>query len=177
MTKPNRQLVIALATLLLASLACNTIMGGSTRPTELPVDIQPTEESPIIDVEPTVEQPLDTPTKPPIGGGDTSGGDTTGGGGGNPSSEWPLPGNITNFVEAAGVTNFQTDMPFDDVVKFYQDEFASAGYTERDLLHTVTSGVFSMVFDGHPSGQQIAVQGVDLGDGTVNVNISLQTIP
>jgi hypothetical protein len=170
MNKPNRYILIALATILLASLACNTIMGGgaTTRPTE--VIIEPTAEEPIIDVFPTETQPGEVATKPPIGGGDT-------GGGGNPQSEWPLPGTVTNFVEAGGSTNFQTDMAFDDVVKFYQTEFANAGYTERDLLHVVSTGVFSMVFDGHSSGQQIAVQGVDLGDGTVNVNISLQTIP
>lgn len=169
MTKPNRYIFIALAALLLASLACSAILGGSAtaQPTDVPFNIEPTADGP---VEPTPEQPVDTPTKPPIGGGDT-------GGGGNPESEWPLPGSVTNFVEAGGSTNFQTDMAFDDVVKFYQAEFANAGYAERDLLHVVSNGVFSMVFDGHASGQQITVQGVDLGDGTVNVNISLQTIP
>lgn len=178
MTKPNRYIFIALATLLLASLACNTIMGGgtTTRPTDIPIDVQPTDEGPIIDVEPTAEQPVEVATKPPIGGGDTTGG-STGGGSGNPDSEWPLPGTVTNFILAGGVSNFQTDMAFDDVIAFYQTEFANAGYTERELLHVVSPGVFSMVFDGHASGQQIAVQGVDLGDGTVNVNISLQTIP
>lgn len=170
MNKPNRHILIALATVLLASLACNTILGGSAtaQPTDAPFNIEPTAEGP---VEPTPEQPVDAPTKPPIGGGDT------GGGGSNPQSEWPLPGTVTNFVEAGGSTNFQTDLAFDEVIKFYQAEFANAGYTERGLLHVVSTGVFSMVFDGHASGQQIAVQGVDLGDGTVNVNISLQTIP
>ncbi len=171
MNKPNRYIFIALATLLLASLACNTIMGGSsvTQATDEPFVIEPTVGEPQIDIFPTETEPGEVATKPPIGGGDT--------GGGNPESEWPLPGNVINYTFVAGNTNFQTDYTFDDVLTFYTDEFTNAGYTERDLLHVVTDGVFSMVWDGHASGQQIAVQAVDLGDGTVNVNISLQTIP
>jgi hypothetical protein len=33
-----------------------------------------------------------------------------------------------------------------------------------------------MVWDGHPSGKAIVVQGVDLGDGSVNVNIRLEDV-
>ena len=54
--------------------------------------------------------------------------------------------------------------------------FGKQGYTERELLTTVTDGVFSFVFDGHESGQAIVIQGVDLGDGSVNVNISFQDV-
>jgi hypothetical protein len=33
-----------------------------------------------------------------------------------------------------------------------------------------------MVFDGHESGKAIVVQGVDLGDGMVNISIRLEDV-
>jgi hypothetical protein len=56
------------------------------------------------------------------------------------------------------------------------DSFTSSGYTERTILTVTSETTFSMVFDGHESGQAIVVQGVDFGDGTVNVNIRLEDV-
>jgi len=33
-----------------------------------------------------------------------------------------------------------------------------------------------MVFDGDPSGKAVVIQGVDLGDGTVNVSMRLEDV-
>jgi len=33
-----------------------------------------------------------------------------------------------------------------------------------------------MVFDGHPNGKSIVVQGVDLGNGTTNINIRFEDV-
>jgi hypothetical protein len=34
-----------------------------------------------------------------------------------------------------------------------------------------------MVFDGHSSGKSVVIQGVDLGSGTLNINIRLENVP
>ena len=62
------------------------------------------------------------------------------------------------------------------MLKFYRDEYVSRGYTERALLTTVSDGVFSIVFDGDPSGKAVVIQSVDLGDGSCTVAISLTDV-
>jgi len=62
------------------------------------------------------------------------------------------------------------------VVAFYRDAFKSAGYVERDILTGISEDTFSIVWDGHPSGKAIVVQGVDLGDGRVNVNVRFEDV-
>jgi hypothetical protein len=62
----------------------------------------------------------------------------------------------------------------DEVVAFYRDEFGKQGLTERDSM-TVTMGqLFTLVFDGDPSGKAISVSGADMGDGTTAVTIVKQ---
>ncbi len=67
-------------------------------------------------------------------------------------------------------------MSLDEAMKFYMETLTSSGYTERPILTVTSDTTFSMVFDGHESGKAIVVQGVDLGDGMVNVNIRLEDI-
>lgn len=148
-------LLTAAAALLLVSLACQTLTGGiSTEPQSLPP------------ADATEGEPPVATTEAESGPGFSYGGD----------SEFPMPDDATNVVAVAGTLNFQTKLSLDDVLKFYRDTYTAQGYTERELLTTVTDGVFSIVFDGDPSGQAVVIQGVDLGDGTVNVNISLQDV-
>jgi hypothetical protein len=71
---------------------------------------------------------------------------------------------------------YYTKMSLEDVMKFYRDEYASRGYTERELLTVVNGGVFSMVFDGDPSGNAVVIQSVDLGDGSRTVAIRLEDV-
>ena len=145
--KHNR-LLLVIATLLIASLACGLFGGGSS----------------------------DSGTDGVPGEVPSSGG-SAGGSSGTYETEFPLPANVDNFMDLGdGAINYQTSMSLNDVVKFYRDAFASAGYAERDITTSITDTTFSIVWDGHPNGKAIVVQGVDLGDGTVNVNVRFEDV-
>jgi hypothetical protein len=122
-----------------------------------------------------------------IGGGGEGGGDEDVGspaeepktyGSGGVKTEFPLPKKYDNLLETgpreAGI-NFQTPMSIDELMEFYREEFGEKlGYTERDYLTNQTESTFQLVFDGHPGGVPIVIQGVDLGNGTTNVNIGFE---
>jgi len=112
------------------------------------------------------------------GGGGSSGvGDSpsSAGGSGKYDTEFPLPSNVDNFMKLENASiNYQTSMKLTEVIDFYRDAFKNAGYVERDILTGITEDTFSIVWDGHPSGKAIVVQGVDLGNGNVNVNVRLE---
>ncbi|MEK6752041.1 MAG: hypothetical protein AABZ00_07225 [Chloroflexota bacterium] len=147
---------LAILALVFASLACQSVMGGGN-------DVDQIESLP------TEVNTDDLPTAPPGSSDDTgspSGGD----------SEFPMPDDAKNIVSVAGTVNYQTNLSLEEAMAFYRDYYGKQGFTERELLTTVTDGVFSFVFDGDASGKAIVIQGVDLGDGSVNVNISLQDI-
>jgi hypothetical protein len=150
------------AVLLLISLACtcfgSTAIGQTPPPNAVTVE---TATEVFIEDEPT--DVVDEPTEPS-------------GDGGNFDTEFPVPDDAQNFTNAAGNVNFQTEMSIDDVLAYYRDAFTSQGYTERDLLTAITDTTFSIVFDGHESGDAIVVQAVDLGNGTTNVNIRLEDV-
>ncbi|MBE0684061.1 MAG: hypothetical protein IH589_19335 [Anaerolineales bacterium] len=147
---------LAILALVLASLACQTVVGGGNGVDQ-------------VENLPPVDNPEEFSTASPESSDDfgfSFEGD----------SEFPTPDDATNVVSVAGTVNYQTKLSLDEVMAFYRDYYGKQGFTERDLLTTVTDGVFSFVFDGHESGKAIVIQGVDLGDGTVNVNISLQDV-
>jgi len=150
-------ILLAIVALVLSSLACQTLTGGGGgfNPTDVPqIDSG------------DVEVPTATPVT-------TDGGNITVGG----DSEFPMPDDAVNVINMGNdVTNFQTKLSLEEGMKFYRDKFGALGYTERDLLTVTSATTFSMVFDGHESGKAIVVQGVDLGDGTVNISISLQDV-
>ena len=119
------------------------------------------------------------------GGGDNSGigGDSpdspssSPGGTGKYGTEFPLPPKVENFMNLGDdVINYQTPMELTDVVDFYRDEFGKAGYKERPILTVIDDNTFSMVWDGHPDGKAIVVQGVDLGNGNMNVNVRFEDV-
>ncbi len=146
-------ILLAILVLVFASLACQMITGDGSG----------------VDQTAPVDNPDDSPTAVPASSGDDNysfGGD----------SDFPMPDDAKNVVSVAGTVNYQTTLSLDEVMDFYRDIFGKQGYSERELLTTVTDGVFSFVFDGHESGQAIVIQGVDLGDGSVNVNISFQDV-
>ena len=147
-------ILFAIFALVLASLACQTLAGGggSSAP-ELP---PPSDSS----------------------GGESQPGENNDSGGGTSGveSEFPMPDGAMNIQEMGGSTNFQVKMTMDEAMKFYMNALTNQGYTERSLLTVTSETTFSMVFDGHESGKAIVVQGVDLGDGTVNVNIRLEDV-
>jgi len=150
-------ILLAVTALVFSSLACQAIAGGG--------DTEGVEEPQMPEAQSGGE--VEVPTIPPVSSDD--GGITVGG-----KSEFPLPDGATNITDMGGTTNFQAKMSLDEAMKFYMDKFTSSGYTERSILTVTSDTTFSMVFDGHESGKAIVVQGVDLGDGSVNVNIRLE---
>jgi hypothetical protein len=91
------------------------------------------------------------------------------------NTEFPLPTDISNFMDiGSDAINFQAKMSLKDAIAFYRDSFAKIGYKERELNTAITDATFNLVFDGHASGKAIVVQGVDLGDGSVNISIRFE---
>ncbi|MGD8403323.1 MAG: hypothetical protein PVJ21_06660 [Anaerolineales bacterium] len=138
--KRNR-VILFLAVLVIASLACGFFGGGDGTGVNAPGTVSPSTGS---------EEEAE-------------------------SYDFPTPPDTQNLTEmGTGGINFQTSMSLDEVVTFYRNAFESSGYNERDILTVINDTTFSIVWDGHPSGQAIVVQGVDLGDGTVNVNVHFE---
>ena len=110
-------------------------------------------------------------------GGGGGAGAGAGGAAGSYDTQFPLPNSVSNFTASAdGAINFQTKMSIEDAIAFYRDALASAGLTERTINTAITETTFSLVFDGDPSGKALVVQGVDLGNGTTNVNIRYEDV-
>lgn len=149
-------ILLAITALIIASLACQTLMGGGSSSTE--EELPPFEYS---GDDSATEEPSTESEESEFSFGD---------------SEFPVPSDATNVFDVAGTVNYQTNLSLDEVLAFYRDEYGKQDLTERELLTTVSDGVFSIVFDGDPSGKAVVIQGVDLGDGTVNVTITLQDI-
>jgi len=154
MTK-KLSILFAILVLILASLACQTLSGGGGG---------------------------DVPELPAPGNDGWSETDPQESGGENKSgasafeSEFPIPNGAINVQDLGGSTNFQAKMTLEEAITFYQEEFTEKGYAERPILHVTSETTINMVFDGHESGKAIIVQGVDMGDGTVNINIRLEDI-
>ncbi len=109
-----------------------------------------------------------------LGGGGASVGSAAGGG---YNTKFPLPASVKNFTgQADGQVNFQTSLSLKDTIAFYRDALGKAGLKERPINTAITDTTFSLVFDGDPSGKAIVVQGVDLGNGTTNVNIRYESV-
>jgi len=147
--KLNRT-ILFLAILVTASLACGFLGGGSGGSEE----VLPSGDSAPEEVSPSTGSEEESESY---------------------DNEFPTPPDVQNFMDLGpGGINFQTSLSLDEVVAFYRDAFESAGFDERDITTVINDTNFSIVWDGHPSGQAIVVQGVDLGDGTVNVNVRFE---
>lgn len=156
----NDKWLLAMAVLIVASLACRTLTGERNAPaTEFPAPSSGGDGDSGI------------PSLPGGSGGDDSG---------NPSPDselFPMPSDAENVITMGDETViFQTKMSLDEAMNFYRDAYGKQGYSERGLLTITSDTTFSMVFDGHSSGKAIVVQGVDLGDGSINITISLQDV-
>jgi len=142
------RILLAIVVLVFASLACQGLGGGGSSPSGVPEsgDVNP-------------------PSSSDSGGGSDNSSD----------SEFPMTDDAFNVLDVGdGTLLYYTKMSGEDVMNFYRDEYTSRGYTERELLTVVSGGVFSMVFDGDPSGKAIVIQSVDLGDGSRTVTIRLE---
>lgn len=152
-------ILLAILALVLASLACQAVTGGGN-------DIDQIESVPPVDNSGDTTIVTPEATEELIDPGFLFGGD----------SEFPLPDDSMNVLNVAETVNYQTKLSLEEVMAFYRDIYGKQGFTEREILTNVEGGTFSFVFDGHPSGKAIVIQGVDLGDGTVNVNIRYEDV-
>lgn len=152
----RKQIFLALAVLMLVSLACNALTGGGGEG--------------------------DAPVAP--SGGDLpatavpqDGSSNDGGNAGTSASGFPITADAYNVTDLGdGNVFYYSKLPQDEILKFYRDEYVSRGYVERALLTSVSDNVFNIVFEGDPSGKAVVIQSVDLGDGSCTVVISLTDV-
>jgi len=154
--------LFAVISLVLASLACQTVMGGGNDfdPPVMP-DVQDMPDLPQAD------DGVEVPTVPPV----TTDGDgsvTVGG-----ESEFPKTSDASNVISAPDMLTFQTKLSSDDVIKFYRDEFDKQGYKEDSSMAITFGKTFTLAFNGHKSGKVIYVVGADAGDGSIYVTVTL----
>lgn len=152
--------LVALVVLVLASLACQTVMGGpqvpqnpQNPPQQVPQNEDNGNES--------------APTEAPQDNGSDNGGSQS-------SNGFPMPSDATNVVEAQDTLIFETTMSTDDLLAFYRDAYGKQGLTERTSMTVVMGQIFTIVFDGDPSGKAISIAGADSGKGTTVVTLTKQ---
>jgi len=147
------RIYLAIAALVVASLACQSVLGGRD---EMPT--APSNES----------------TQPTASSNDDSSSDTV-----TTSTDFPITSDAFNLTEIGdGSIVYYTKLSMDDALKFYREEYTARGYKEREILTVVdsASGTFSIVFDGDPSGKAVVIQSVDLGDGSRTIAIRLEDV-
>ncbi|HET9908146.1 MAG TPA: hypothetical protein VFQ23_15955 [Anaerolineales bacterium] len=151
----NFRILFAAAILVLVSLACQRLSGGSGGGGNEPLSPTSVGDS---------STPAVAPTEP-SGNGNTS------------STGFPMTADAYDVTEIGdGSLLYYTNLSLEEVMTFYRAEYTSQGYTEREILTVVSDGVFSMVFDGDPSGKGVVIQSVDLGDGSRTVAIRLEDV-
>lgn len=154
------RIYLAVALLMLASLACQTLTGGGGN-------------QPVVTTEPGNSSPPAIATQAVTQ--DTGSGDNTS------DTGFPMTADAYNITEIGdGSLLYYTNLSLEEVMAFYRAEYTSRGYTEREVLTVVdaNTGVFSMIFDGDPSGKSVVIQSVDLGqgDGSRTVAIRLEDV-
>lgn len=146
------RIYLAIAVLVLASLACQAVTGG-------PDNGSPSSGS---GTEPTQE---------------SSNSNSSSGSGSNVESDFPMTPDAYNVTDIGdGSLLFYTKLSQDEALDFYRETYTDKGYTEREILTSVSDGVFSIVFDGDPSGKAVVIQSVDLGDGSRTIAIRLEDV-
>ena len=146
---------LAIAVLVLASIACQALTGGSDNTPEPP----PVNENTDPNLSPQTPAASDENTNESM-----------------VSSDFPMTEDAYNITEAGGSLIFYTRLSLEETMQFYRDEYTSKGYTEREILTVISDGTFSMVFDGDPSGKAVVIQSVDLGDGSRTVSVRLEDV-
>jgi hypothetical protein len=146
------RLWLALTVLVLASLACNVLAGGKNNS-----------------------------TAPDSSSGNQAGQPTASSGGNSSTTiktDFPMTADASNAVDMGdGSILYYSKMSQADLMKFYRDAYTAKGYKERALLTVTSDTTFSMVFDGDPSGKQVVIQSVNLGNGSSTVALRLDTVP
>ncbi len=143
---------IAIAVLVLSSLACQAIAGGKNNV-------------------PSSNENVTQPTKATNDNSDTGSSDSS------VKTDFPMTPDAFNVTEVGnGSLVYYTKLSAQDAMKFYRDAYTAKGYKERELLTVVSEGTFSMVFDGDPSGKAVVIQSVDLEDGSRTIAIRLEDV-
>jgi hypothetical protein len=151
----RNSIVLAITSLVLASLACQALIGGRDQP----LGISPTDSNSSPDMpQPTASPVEDVAPESSI------------------STDFPMTEDAFDVTEAGGTLVFYTRLSADEAMEFYRDQYVSRGFTERESLTVISDGTFSMVFDGDPSGKAVVVQSVDLGDGSRTISIRLEDV-
>lgn len=148
------RIYLAIVVLVLASLACQAIGGGSETTPAAPSATDgavPAEPQSV----PTTSSDSDPATV---------------------ETDFPMPSDAYNVTEAGGSLIFYTKLSQEEAMAFYRAEYTSRGYTERAILTVVSDTTFSMVFDGDSSGKAVVIQSVDLGDGSRTISIRLEDV-
>lgn len=83
---------------------------------------------------------------------------------------------VENPTFAAESLNMQVKEEMTALIEFVRESAVDAGYTEYELLTSITDTGSSIVFQGHENGRSIVIQMVDLGNGTTNVNIRFEDL-
>ena len=149
----HHRLFLALAVLVLASLACQALQGGGNA---TPADSEPT----------TNESDQPTAAAAP-----TTNNNTT------VKTDFVMTSDAFNITDMGdGSILFFSKMSLDDLMKFYREKYSGRDYTEREGSTSISDTTFSMVFDGDPSGKALVIQSVDLGDGSRTVAIRLEDV-
>jgi predicted small secreted protein len=151
--------LLAILTLVLASFACQTVMGGGKNLQAPDVPDMPN----VTDVPQTDGGEI--PTVPPVttdGGGVTVGGE----------SPFPVTSDAFNTVSTPQSVTYQTKMSADEVMNFYRDELGKQGFTENKDMTTSFGGIVAMFFEG--GGKTIVLAGAPAGDGSLSVTLAYQ---
>lgn len=152
------RIYLAIGALVLASLACQTLLGGGNRDAN---------DVPSSDSAGTAEPQEVQSTLPADNNNSNATVDT----------DFPMTEDAFNVMDTGnGSILFYTKLSAEDAMDFYRDEYTARGYTEREILTVVSDGTFSMVFDGDPSGKSVVIQSVDLGDGSRTISIRLEDV-
>jgi hypothetical protein len=147
-------ILLAILALVLASLACQTVMGGGDNGFNAP-------DVPQVDG----GDDLEVPTIPPVT--NDNGNITVGG-----ESPFPVTDDAFNVVSTPETVTYQTKMSADDVMQFYRDELGKQGYSEQKDMTTSFSGIIAMFFEG--DGKTIVLAGAPAGDGSLSVTLAYQ---
>jgi hypothetical protein len=162
----SARFLLAISVLILASLACQAIGNVADAPVEQvqPAAPEPTEvvaDEPAQPEEPAAPEP--SAPEPVTGLGI--------------ETEFPFPDDAHTCMDiGGGAVMCQTNTSLDEVLAFYRQAFADAGYTEREINTVVADTVLSLVFDGHESGQAIVLQCVDLGTGSASITLRFEDL-
>jgi len=162
-------ILLAIAVLVLASLACQALMGGGSNDGN---DVPPSNDNGVQsgDVQPTTASDENSNSN------DSNENDNSNS---NSSSDtgFPMTAHAYDIVEVSDESVvYYTKLSAEEVLEFYRSEYTSRGYTEREIVTSLTEGILNLVFDGDASGKAVVVQSVGLPDGSRTVAIRLEDV-